>query len=69
VVGGSDGDTLTVLRDRTQVKIRLRGIDCPESAQDLGSRAEALTSELAFGPVVKVRLHDTDRYRRTVARD
>jgi micrococcal nuclease len=27
VVGISDGDTLTVLRDRTPVKVRLHGID------------------------------------------
>src|SRR5713101_11665 len=30
VVGVSDGDTITVLRDRSQVRIRLDGIDCPE---------------------------------------
>src|ERR1035437_2562757 len=29
VVGVSDGDTITVLRGRTPVKIRLHGIDCP----------------------------------------
>ena len=29
VVGISDGDTLTVLRGRTPVKIRLHGIDIP----------------------------------------
>jgi len=32
VIGISDGDTLTVLRDgRTQVKIRLHGVDAPET--------------------------------------
>lgn len=30
VVAVSDGDSITVLRDRTQVEIRLHGIDCPE---------------------------------------
>ena len=30
VVGVSDGDTLTVLKaDRTQVKLRLHGVDAP----------------------------------------
>lgn len=67
VVGISDGDTLTVLRDRTPIKIRLYGIDCPESKQDFGSRAKSLTAELAFGQVVKVQRRDTDRYGRTVA--
>jgi endonuclease YncB( thermonuclease family) len=31
VVGVHDGDTITVLRDRTPVKVRLFGIDCPET--------------------------------------
>jgi micrococcal nuclease len=67
VVGVTDGDTLTVLRDRTPLKVRLHGIDCPESGQDFGSRAKQATSEMAFGKVVSVRPIDTDRYGRTVA--
>jgi endonuclease YncB( thermonuclease family) len=67
VVAVSDGDTITVLRDRTQVKVRLHGIDCPETGQDFGSRAQQDTSRLAFGQVVTVRPRDTDRYGRTVA--
>ncbi len=67
VVGISDGDTITVLWDRSPVKIRLHGIDCPEHDQDFGTRAKSFTSELAFGRVVTVRPVDTDRYRRTVA--
>src|SRR5262245_9559586 len=67
VVGISDGDTLTVLRDcRTQVKIRLHGIDAPETGQDFGARAKA-ASELAFRQVVTVKPRDVDRYGRTVA--
>src|SRR3954468_9998601 len=54
VVGVHDGDTITVLRDRTPVKLRLRGIDCPETRQEFGSRAKSVTSELAFGKVVTV---------------
>jgi endonuclease YncB( thermonuclease family) len=67
VVGVSDGDTITVLRDRTPVKIRLRGIDCPETGQDFGSRAKSITSELAFGKVVTVQPRRKDRYGRIVA--
>jgi len=33
VVGITDGDTITVLRDKEQVRIRLYGIDCPEGGQ------------------------------------
>ena len=67
VVGIADGDTITVLRDRTQVRIRLHGIDAPETGQDFGSRAKQAASELAFGKQVTVRPRDTDRYGRTVA--
>ncbi len=67
VVGISDGDTITVLRDRTPVKIRLSGIDCPETGQDFGRRAKSLTSGLAFGKVVTVHTRGKDRYGRTVA--
>jgi len=67
VVGVSDGDTITVLRGRSQVRIRLDGIDCPESGQAFGSRAKSCTSGLALGKVVKVRPRNKDRYGRTVA--
>ena len=48
MVGVSDGDTLTVLKGRTQVKVRLHGIDAPETGQDFGSRAKQAASDLAF---------------------
>jgi endonuclease YncB( thermonuclease family) len=67
VVGVSDGDTITVLRDRTPVKIRLKGIDCPETGQGFGSRAKSVTLELAFGRIVTVHPSRKDRYGRTVA--
>jgi micrococcal nuclease len=69
VVGVSDGDTLTVLRpDRTQVKVRLYGVDAPETGQDFGQRAKQAASALTFGKTVTVRPVATDRYGRTVAK-
>jgi endonuclease YncB( thermonuclease family) len=67
VVGISDGDTITIVRDRTQIRLRLHGIDAPETGQDFGSRSKQLASSLAFGKTVTVRVRDTDRYGRTVA--
>jgi len=67
VVGVSDGDTITVLRDKQPNKIRLYGIDCPEKRQSFGKRAKQFTSELVFGKVVEVEPVATDRYGRTVA--
>ena len=68
VVGITDGDTLTVLKaDKTQVKIRLSGVDAPVTGQDYGSRAKQAASELAFGKDVTIHTTDTDRYGRTIA--
>src|SRR4051812_34043474 len=67
VVGVSDGDTITVLRGRTQTRIRLHGIDAPETGQDYGSRAKQVASDLSFGKFVTVQPVDKDRYGRTVA--
>ncbi len=64
----TDGDTITVLRtDKAQVRIRLAGIDAPETGQDFGQRAKQAASELAFGKDVTIRPTDTDRYGRTIA--
>ncbi len=50
VVGVADGDTLTVLDDNhLQHKIRLNGIDAPESAQAFGQVAKRNLSALVFG--------------------
>jgi len=67
VVGVADGDTITVLQDRKQVKIRLYGIDCPEKSQAFGKRARQFTSKIVFGKVVEVEPVDIDRYNRLVA--
>lgn len=67
VVGISDGDTITVLTDeKRQVKVRLYGVDCPESKQAFGTRARQSTSGHVFGKRVRVEVADTDRYGRTV---
>jgi micrococcal nuclease len=49
VVGVSDGDTITVLVNKTQVKVRLYGIDCPENGQDFGARAKQFASQMVLG--------------------
>ena len=68
VVGVSDGDTITVLTaNKTRQRIRLYGVDAPETRQDFGSKAKRATSALCFGKTVTIRPHDTDRYGRVVA--
>ena len=67
VVAVADGDTLTALRDDTPVKIRLWGIDCPESHQDFGTVARRFLGDLAHNRTATVRERDRDRYGRVVA--
>jgi endonuclease YncB( thermonuclease family) len=69
VVGIADGDTITVLRDgHEQVKIRLYGIDAPESGQPFGKASKQNLSSMVHGQSVQIEVMDTDRYGRTVAR-
>lgn len=67
VVGITDGDTIKVLHDGKQVKIRLYGIDTPEKRQAFGNRAKRFTSDMVAGKTVKIIAMDTDLYGRTVA--
>ena len=66
VVGISDGDTIKVLKDGKQVKIRLASIDCPEKGQPYGQSAKKFTSKRVAGKIVKIWETDTDRYGRIV---
>jgi len=66
VVGVADGDTITVLENLTQYKIRLFGIDTPEARQDFGNKAKQMTSDLVFGKEVRVVEMDIDQYGRIV---
>jgi len=58
VVGVSDGDTISVMREGRAVKIRLNGIDCPEKGQDFGAKAKSFTSDACFGKPVTVKVFD-----------
>ena len=47
VVRIADGDTIRVLLDKTQHKIRLEGIDAPEKGQAYGTKAsQALADKI-----------------------
>ena len=59
-------DDPTVLKGRETVRVRLHGVDTPETAQPFGSVAKKRTSDLVFGKVVTVEVRDTDQYGRTV---
>ena len=68
VIGITDGDTLTVLKDNKQYKIRLAEIDTPEKDQPYGNKAKQALSDLVFGKLVRIEVETTDRYGRTVGK-
>lgn len=68
VVGVTDGDTVTVLVDRREVKVRVAGIDAPEKKQAFGQRSKEHLSDCAFGKAVSVQWSKTDRYGRTIGK-
>jgi endonuclease YncB( thermonuclease family) len=57
-----DGDTLTLIVDSKQHKIRLSDIDTPERKQPFGTWAKQALSELAFGKQARVVEVTIDRY-------
>lgn len=69
VVGVTDGDTITVLDALHEPhKIRLAGIDAPETAQPYGQRSKAQMSDLVFGKLVTVEWSKRDRYQRIIGK-
>ncbi len=62
----ADGDTITVVHDGKPEKIRLYGIDTPESKQAFGDKAKNLTYDMVYHKSVNVEPVATDRYGRTV---
>lgn len=66
MVGVKDGDTIELLRNGRKITVRLYGVDTPEKAQAYGQRARQFTAALVFGKHVRLIVHNTDRYGRTV---
>jgi len=69
VVRVADGDTITVLdSSTTQHRIRLEGIDAPESHQAFGTQSKKSLSSMVFGKNVTVVYQKTDQYGRLVGK-
>ena len=61
-----DGDTILVLSEGEEVKVRLYCIDAPELLQPYGRTAKDFLSRLLLGKNVKVKERGTDQYGRVL---
>ena len=69
MVGITDGDTVTVLdRDKQRHKIRLSGIDAPESHQAFGQKSKTNLSAMVFNREVIAQCGKQDKYHREVCK-
>ncbi|MDR2869535.1 MAG: thermonuclease family protein [Deferribacteraceae bacterium] len=67
VINIADGDTLTVMNEMgEEMKVRLYGIDAPESSQKYGAKAKQALQHLLDGHKVTVEVIDIDQYGRQV---
>lgn len=68
VVGVSDGDTVRVVLDGSEQKLRLAEIDAPEKAQPFGQASKAALLKRCMGQPASVDVSGTDRYGRLLGR-
>ena len=68
IVSISDGDTLTLLVDRQQHRIRVAGIDAPEHFQPFGNRSRTNLSRYAYSQDARAECYKKDIYGRDVCR-
>lgn len=66
VISIADGDTVTVLDGNTPTKIRLEGIDAPESHQAYGHKSKEAVAGKVFQKTVRVEWRELDKYKRTL---
>ena len=57
---------MTVLVNKKTVKLRLEGIDAPESRQSFGNKSKQALSKMIFGKQVTIKKTGEDRYERTL---
>ena len=69
IVGVVDGDTVVLLDPALkQYRVRLQGIDAPESKQAFGQRSKHNLSNLVYGRQVVAECNKQDKYKRSVCK-
>ena len=68
VVGVQDGDSLTVLRERQRVRVRLVGIDAPERGQPFGDQSRKSLAALCWKKRASIAWLEKDSHQRLLGR-
>ena len=68
VIAIADGDTFSVLQNKTTVRIRVEGIDAPEKGMPYYKVSKQYLAQMCFNKFVTLKVVKIDRYGRTVAR-
>jgi len=68
VIHISDGDTMTVLVDQKQIRVRLADIDAPERRQAFGTKSRQSLAAICFRKPAVVHGQSRDRYGRVIGR-
>jgi endonuclease YncB( thermonuclease family) len=68
VVAVADGDTIKILSEGVQHKIRLSGIDAPEKSQLFGNQSKQSLADMVFRKTVAVEYNKRDKYNRIVGK-
>ena len=68
VVGVQDGDSLTVLRERQRVRVRLVGIDAPEHGQPFGDQSRKSLAALCWKKRASIAWIEKDSHQRLLGR-
>lgn len=66
VVKVTDGDSIRILADNEELRIRLAEIDAPEKGQPFWKKSKDILAHYVAGKVVDVLVVDTDHYNRIV---
>lgn len=62
-----DGDTIQVRNGKKKLKIRLYGIDAPETSQNFGAYCTKVLSSRVIGRNVDLKFKGKDKYKRHIA--
>lgn len=68
VVRVLDGDTVVVLVGARQIKVRLYGIDAPESKQPYGLKAKQYVLMWVKDKIIELTILTADRYNRSIGK-